>query len=125
VNPLVFAGLAGAGGIGAALRFALDGLVKARIHLPYPVGTTLINTLGSLLLGFLVGLGTQFYPSPVETIAGAGFCGGFTTFSTASVETVRLCQQRRFLAAFGNGIGMLILSVAAVFLGLWLGGLAG
>lgn len=123
MNPLVFAGLAGAGGIGAACRFVVDGLIKSRVRIPYPVGTTLINTLGSLLLGLLVGLGTHLYPGSVEAIIGTGFCGGFTTFSTASIETVRLVQDRRLLAAFGNGIGMLVIAIAAALLGLWLGGL--
>ena len=49
---------------------------------------------------------------------GTGLLGGYTTFSTASVETVRLLQQRRYAASLGYGLGVLVLSVAAALLGL-------
>ena len=124
MTPLVFAGLAAAGGVGAACRFLLDGVVKARVRVPYPVGTTLINVLGSLLLGIITGLGTALVPGAIAAIIGTGFCGGFTTFSTASVETVRLVQDRRWLAGLANGVGMLVVAVAAAALGIWLGRLA-
>ncbi|HEY9477842.1 MAG TPA: CrcB family protein, partial [Microbacteriaceae bacterium] len=52
-----------------------------------------------------------------------GFLGGYTTFSTASVETVRLLQDGRYPAAVINGLGMLVVSVLAAALGLWLGSL--
>ena len=52
---------------------------------------------------------------------GGGLMGGFTTFSTASYETVRLALERRSLAALMTGLGMLVVSVACAFLGLWLG----
>ena len=54
-------------------------------------------------------------------VLGGGLLGGYTTFSTASVETVRLLQQRRYLPALAVGLGMLVASVAAAGLGLWLG----
>ena len=52
---------------------------------------------------------------------GGGLMGGFTTFSTASVETVRLALDRRSLSTVVNGLGMLALAVSCAFLGLWLG----
>jgi CrcB protein len=107
-----------AGGIGAALRLILDGLIKARIRSGYPVGTTVINVTGSFLLGLLTGLAmSQAMPQPWQLVAGTGLLGGYTTFSTASFETVRLIEDRRYVAAACNGLGMLIAGTAAAALG--------
>jgi CrcB protein len=107
-----------AGGIGAALRLILDGLIKARIRSSYPVGTTVINVSGSFLLGLLTGLAmSQAIPQQWQLVAGTGLLGGYTTFSTASFETVRLIEDRRYVAAACNGLGMLIAGTAAAALG--------
>ncbi len=125
MTPLVFVALAAAGGVGAATRFVVDGAVKARIRGSYPVGTTVINVSGSLLLGLITGLAlTHLLADDWRLVLGGGFLGGYTTFSTASFETVRLVQNRRRGAALANGLGMMIASVAAALLGLWLGSLA-
>ncbi len=112
-----------AGGLGAAARLVLDGLVRSRAGRRFPLGTVLINVTGSLLLGVLTGL-VAFHGAPgvVRTIAGTGFCGGYTTFSTASFETVRLLQDDRQLAALLNATGTLALTLLAGGLGLWLAG---
>lgn len=124
MTPLTFIFIAIAGGLGAAARLVVDGLARSRITSTFPIGTTIINVSGSLLLGFVTGLAIgQVLPEEVRVIAGAGFLGGYTTFSTASFETVRLIQARRYGAAFANGIGMLVLCVLASTLGLWLGSL--
>jgi len=107
-----------AGGIGATLRLILDGLIKARIRSSYPVGTTVINVTGSFLLGLLTGLAmSQGIPQQWQLVAGTGLLGGYTTFSTASFETVRLIEDRRYVAAACNGLGMLIVCTAAAALG--------
>ncbi|WP_291057792.1 fluoride efflux transporter CrcB [Herbiconiux sp.] len=125
MTPLVFVALAVAGGLGAATRFVVDGLVRTRIRSSYPVGVTVINVSGSLLLGLLTGLALSHVVSEQWLlILGTGFLGGYTTFSTASFETVRLLQTGQAAAAFLNGFGMLVASVAAATLGLWLGSLA-
>ncbi len=122
MSPLLFVAVAAAGGLGAATRLVLDGVVRSRISSSFPVGTLLINVTGSLLLGFLTGL-TLGHLLPVEwqAILGAGFLGGYTTFSTASYETVRLIQDRRPGAALLHGLGMLASSGAAAAVGLWVG----
>ena len=107
-----------AGGIGAALRFVLDGLIRARVRSTYPVATTVINLSGSLLLGVLTGLATrQLLPPQWQLVVGTGFLGGYTTFSTASFETVRLLEDHRYVTAALNGLGMLIVGTAAAALG--------
>jgi CrcB protein len=112
-----------AGGLGAVARFALDGLVVARAGRRFPYGTLLINISGSLLLGVLTGLTLAHgAPTALRTVAGAGFCGGYTTFSTASFETVRLLQERRWAAALANAAGTLVLTLLAAALGLWVTG---
>lgn len=121
MTPLVFVALACAGGVGAAARLVVDGVIKARTRLAYPLGTTVINVSGSLLLGFIVGLALgHAVPEQWHLILGTGLLGGYTTFSTASFETVRLLQDGRYLAALSNGLGMLVVAVAAAALGLWL-----
>ena len=126
MTPLLFLAVSLAGGLGAALRLFLDGVVRARVKTTLPLGTLLINVLGSLLLGVITGLTLALWlPEAWHLVLGGGLMGGFTTFSTASVETVRLAQARRSYATVANGLGMLVLSVACAFLGLWLGLRAG
>jgi CrcB protein len=126
VNPLELLLVMVGGGVGAALRFLLDGLVKARVARTrlraFPVGTLVINVTGSLVLGLLTGL-AQAGTIPVSTVAvlGTGMMGGYTTFSTASVETVQLLRSGTTRLAVLNGLGMLVVSVGAAALGLWLG----
>lgn len=113
------------GGVGAGGRLALDGLVKRRARTPLPVGTILINVSGSLLLGLLTGLASAGVLSALTlAVLGTGMMGGYTTFSTASVETVQLVRAGRPGLAVLNGFGMLVVSVAAAALGLWLGRIA-
>jgi CrcB protein len=121
VSALELLLVAVAGGVGAALRFALDGLVKTRVT-GFPLGTLVINVSGSLVLGVLTGLGQAgTIPVPMVAVLGTGMMGGYTTFSTASVETVQLLRSGKPRLAVLNGLGMLVVSVGAAALGLWLG----
>lgn len=124
MTPLVFAAICLAGGLGAALRFMVDGLIRARFRATFPLGTAFINVTGSLILGVLSGLALRaVLPGQWELIIGTGIMGGYTTFSTASVETMRLIQDREYRLAVLNGFGVLILTVLVGLLGLWLGSL--
>lgn len=117
--------LALAGGLGAAARLALDGVLRARVAAgAVPWGTILINLSGSFALGLLTGLaGGRLVPEAWHLVLGTGFLGGYTTFSTASFETVRLLQERRWAIGALNGVGVLVCATAAAGLGLWVGGL--
>ena len=106
-----------AGGLGAAMRFVADGLIRTVLGRKFPWGTLLINTSGSFLLGLLTGLVLYRHGSmDMRLILGTGFCGGFTTFSTASFETIRLIEEKRFGVAlaqvFGN-FGLALLAAAS------------
>ena len=114
--------VAAAGCIGAVARFVVDGVVRSRFGRGFPLGTVIVNVLGSLLLGIVTGLVLFHHqPSLWTTIGGTGFCGGYTTFSTASFETVRLMQERKYPLALLNGGGSFVLTLAAGALGLVLG----
>ena len=116
--------VAGAGGCGAVLRYLLDLLISRRVH-RFPLATLVINISGAALLGLLVGLvglvGGRWLPTAGREILGTGFLGGFTTFSTASVQTVRLLQERRWTAGASYAVGTLVGSVLAALAGLALG----
>jgi len=119
VNILTVLLLGLAGGLGAGTRFVADGLVRSRLRTALPVGTIAINITGSFLLGLVAGaVIVHAAPMELQIIAGAGFLGGYTTFSTASFETVRLIQSRRTGQAFLNGIGTALAAVAAAAAGL-------
>ncbi|OMH31587.1 CrcB family protein [Tersicoccus sp. Bi-70] len=123
MGPALFLGIAAAGGVGAALRFVVDGLVRSRTRGTFPWATVLINVTGSLLLGVITGLAAAHgLDRAWVLVLGGGLLGGYTTFSTASVETVRLAQGRRRLAAAGNAVGTAVLTVAAAAIGLGLTG---
>ncbi|GAB3400841.1 hypothetical protein GCM10027515_09120 [Schumannella luteola] len=115
------------GGLGAAARLALDGLIRGRSArsprlATFPVGTLVINVTGSFILGLLAGLAeANAAPALLVSALGTGLMGGYTTFSTASFETVRLLQARRWIAATLNGLGMLVVAVAAGVLGIVVG----
>ncbi|MFP3396270.1 fluoride efflux transporter CrcB [Brevibacterium sp. SIMBA_078] len=125
MTPLVFVALAAAGGLGASSRMLIDGLIKSRMSTALPWGTIIINVSGSLVLGLLTGLaGANLLPEAWHLVLGTGFLGGYTTFSTASFETVRLLQERRWVAGLVNGLGTLVFATATAAIGMWLGGLA-
>lgn len=110
-----------AGGIGAIARFVVDGLVRARVRTALPVGTIVINVSGAFALGLIAGATLHGSPPALQAVLGTGFLGGYTTFSTASVETVRLIQAGRVATAAVNALGTLGLTLLGAALGLVLG----
>lgn len=124
MNPVDVVAVGLAGALGALCRFMADGAIRARLATRVPVGTVAVNVSGSLLLGVLSGL-VLFHRLPAEltVVAGSGFCGGFTTFSTSSFETVRLVQRGEGLAAAVNLGTTIAGALAAAALGLALASL--
>ena len=112
---LVFAG----GGLGAVLRFWAGEWVRQFVWgRQFPWGTFGINVLGSFALGLIAAAWAGDEKGGWRALLGVGVCGGFTTFSTFSVETLQMVEQQRWAAAGGYVIG----SVAAASLGAWAGG---
>lgn len=114
------------GGVGALARYLLDSWVNAQARqrwpkLGLPLGTALINVTGSLLLGLLAGW-VMFHTAPTtwSLALGTGLLGGFTTFSTASVEAARLIVAGRARAAAVHAVAMMTAGVAAAALGVWI-----
>ncbi|MEI5584823.1 MULTISPECIES: fluoride efflux transporter CrcB [unclassified Agromyces] len=126
MTVVLFLATAVAGGIGAALRFAVDVAVGRRAGAGFPFGTVLVNVTGSFALGTVAGVAANgWLPPEVATVVGVGLLGGYTTFSTASMQTVRLVQEGRYRAALVNGLGALVACTLAALLGLGLGALLG
>ncbi|MDQ4501179.1 fluoride efflux transporter CrcB [Sinomonas sp. ASV322] len=123
MNPVTVVLLGVAGGVGAGARFVLDGLVRSKARTALPLGTITINVTGSFLLGLIAGALTHGAPLELQAIVGTGFLGGYTTFSTASVETVRLIQARRPGVAVLNAVGTLAATLIAAALGILLASL--
>lgn len=113
-----------AGGVGSMARFMLDGAIARVNRTGFPLGTIVINVLGSLLLGLLAGASAQLAGLAAwQTVIGTGVLGGFTTFSTASVEAVNLLRSGASHAvrrAALHSVGMLLVSLGAAALGLFL-----
>lgn len=106
------------GGLGAATRFVVDGWFRGRWNRRLPLATIAINVSGSLLIGVLAALlASGTLEQSAYTLGAVGFCGGYTTFSTATVETVRLAQAGDLRRATANALGSLLLALAAASLG--------
>lgn len=110
-----------AGGVGATSRYVLDSLVQRALRSVMPVGTLVVNVVGSFILGLLGGLVAHHgVPDAYRAVVGVGFCGGLTTFSTASFETVRLVRERLTVASVAVGFGGVLASMIAAAIGLGL-----
>lgn len=119
---IIFAVLAG-GMIGAPARYLTDRLVQAKHDTVLPWGTFTVNMAGSAVLGFLLGAERHLGLPPVLfALLGTGFCGGLTTFSTFSYETLRLLEDGAVGAAGLNVIGSLASGVLLAWLGFSLAG---
>lgn len=109
--------LVAVGGAGGAVARHLVGLALAGAALRFPWGTLLVNVAGSLALGALVGATPPLHPA--RLLLGVGVCGGFTTFSTYSVETLALLERGATGRAAAYALASVALGLAAAAAGLW------
>ncbi|MCY4526740.1 MAG: fluoride efflux transporter CrcB [Anaerolineaceae bacterium] len=111
----------GAGGLlGACARYLFGVWVVSRFGVGGPVGTLVVNGVGSFLLALFLGwsLRQGVLAPQVRLFVSVGFCGAFTTFSTYAFESVDLARQGQWLALTGNVLGNNLLCLAGVCLGL-------
>lgn len=109
------------GALGTTGRYWLSGLVARLIGETFPWGTLLINVTGSILIGFFATLtgpdGRVFVGSTGRQFVMIGICGGYTTFSSFSLQTLNLMNDREWFYAGAN----ILLSVALCLIGVWAG----
>ena len=110
------------GALGSMARYGV-GLGAARLFpaSTWPWGTLTVNVLGGLAMGLLVGwlsLKAGVGQETVRVFAAVGVLGGFTTFSAFSLETALMIERRQFAMAGGYVAASVVLSIAALFLGL-------
>jgi CrcB protein len=121
---MVVVGIAVAGAVGAPVRYLVDRLVQSRVSGVFPLGTFVVNVTGSVILGFIVGLGLYHaFPDTPSAILGSGFCGAYTTFSTFTYETLVLAEERATGAAIANVLLSAIVPALAAGTGLALAAL--
>lgn len=113
--------VAAGGALGSMARYWLSGVVANRYGETFPWGTLLVNVTGCLVIGFLASLtvadGRWLAPSWFRAFALVGVLGGYTTFSSFSLQTLTLVQDGDWLRAGANVLG----SVGLCLVGVWLG----
>jgi len=115
------------GALGSVARYGLNGVVSDRFGETFPWGTVLVNVTGSFLIGGLGALALPEGRMSAETRAFTtqflmiGVCGGFTTFSSFSLQTLNLLREGEWLFAGGNVVLSVVLCLVAAWLGYLLG----
>jgi CrcB protein len=115
--------VAGGGATGAVLRYLVGVQAVRTMGHGWPYGTLAVNVLGGLLMGVLVGLLAFRGGADQEKwrlLLGVGVLGGFTTFSAFSLEVALMIERREWGGALGYSLASVVLSVAALFMGLLL-----
>lgn len=139
MSPLTWMALMVAGGLGAICRYTVDSRVGAAMEarerarpaasrhpaLP-PLGTITVNISACLLMGLLTGWSEATgAPTWLHAVLGTGFLGGYSTFSTACLESVRLMLDGRRAAQLVHALAMTAGTLAAAVVGLLLGSAVG
>ena len=117
------------GAIGSMARLLLGVQVTMLTGLGFPWGTILVNIIGSLVIGFVATLtgpnGRVIVPVNAQAFVMVGLCGGFTTFSAFSLQTLELARDGRLMHAGANIVLSVVLCLTAVVVGHWLATLFG
>jgi CrcB protein len=125
ITPLTWLAVAAGGALGSLARFWMTGAVTAITGPRYPIGTLLINVLGSFVIGVVAGATLTparmgMHPD-LRVFLMVGVCGGFTTFSAFSLQTLELMQNGETTAAALYVAASVVLCVLFTWFGWWLG----
>jgi CrcB protein len=124
---LAYLWIALGGALGSVARFWCNGLVSEKLGPTFPWGTLIVNIVGSFIIGVLGAAASPEGRLNPQTRAFAtqffmiGICGGYTTFSSFSLQTLNLLREREWLYAGGNAFLSVVLCMIAVWLGWLLG----
>ncbi len=106
---------------GGVSRYWISGLIANRFGQSFPWGTLFVNVSGSFVIGFFATVtapeGRWLVGPSGRNFFTTGFCGGYTTFSSFSLQTLNLAQDDEWLYAGGNAVLNLVLCLVAVWLG--------
>jgi CrcB protein len=109
------------GALGSVLRYLMGGAVQRATHAGFPYGTLAVNVVGCLLIGILVQHFMNVEPSSAARgFLVVGFCGGFTTFSAFSMETIGLFYSGSYLRASAYVLASVVLCLSATAAGMTL-----
>src|SRR6478672_13582783 len=118
---MIYFWVAVGGAIGSMARLWLGVKVTLLTGFAFPWGTILVNIIGSLVIGFVATLtgpnGRVVVPVNAQAFVMVGLCGGFTTFSAFSLQTLELARDGRWLEASGNVVLSVVLCLVAVWIG--------
>lgn len=118
---LIIALIGTGGGLGSIARYVATIVIQHYAGAAYPWGTFVVNASGSLLIGGVFGLGEGgALSSDAVTVLAAGVLGGYTTFSTFSLENLRMLQTGRSRWMLVNAVAQVLVSLSAVGAGYWL-----
>ena len=109
------------GGLGAALRHFINGASLRLVGSDWPLGTVFINVTGSILMGVVAALFAfkLSLPPTLRLFIATGILGGYTTFSTFSLETALLIERGQPAMALAYVLGSVLLGVGGLFAGMW------
>jgi len=107
--------------LGGVARYACSSMIAAWFGETFPWGTLAINVIGSFIIGFFATItgpdGRVLAPGDVRQFVMVGFCGGYTTFSSFSLQTLALAQNGEMARAGLNVVASVVLCLGSVWLG--------
>ena len=105
--------------IGGILRYLISLSIQSKIFSTFPFGTLTVNILGSFVIGIIFGFSEKFNLAPEwRLFLATGICGGFTTFSSFSLETMTMLQEGQYLYGVSYITFSILFGLIAVFLGM-------
>ncbi len=119
MKPLLIVGIGGA--LGSICRYLAQIYIGRFTTLTFPVGTLVVNLTGCLLIGILFGLSSRWACMTMEwrLFLITGICGGYTTFSTFSLESMTLLRQGNYAYFFMYVLGSVIIGILLTIAGAW------